>query len=133
MESSHLLADIQHNCRFIAKMWGSQHDQLSYKVLTETIPATTASPKCYLDGVSFTFPGMISGIFGTSTYNSLKMAHIAAAVVDWLNGTNLDKYKEYYEEIYKHLKNRSIIKNPMIPLEELSKVTLDEWEKSGIF
>lgn len=106
MESSHLLTDIVQNCRFISRMWGDNHNAESLKILTEVIPAMTASPKCYLDGVSFTFPGMISGIFGTSTYNSLKMAHIAAAIVDWLNGTNLEKYKDYYEEAYSYLKNR---------------------------
>lgn len=26
MESSHLLDDIIHNCRFISRMWGSDHD-----------------------------------------------------------------------------------------------------------
>lgn len=76
---------------------------------------------------------MISGIFGTSTYNSLKMAHIAAAVVDWLNGSNLEKYSDFYKEIHKHLKNRGVITSALIPLEDLSKMTLDEWEKAGIF
>lgn len=95
MESSHLLSDIQHTAKFLAELWGTEHDPVTLKLLTEMIPQLSASPDAFLDGMLFKFPGMISGIFGTSTYNGMKMAHIAATICDWLNGVNLDKYSFY--------------------------------------
>lgn len=70
----------------MADMWGSEHDNQTYRLLTEMVPSFSVSPDAYLDGMIFKFPGMISGIFGTGTYNGMKMAHIAATLCDWLNG-----------------------------------------------